>query len=365
MKVGIVGGGIVGLFTAYYLGKEGIRDIIIYEKGFLGAGSIHAAGLIEPYRFDKINTLSMIKKMLKYKMNGSTDIKEVDKLWLIELIKNLEKDPPKEAWDTMREMAKFSLSEYKRMAEEKNDFDYHEDGLLELYHNSKEFENGIEDEKKSPFSPKFEVEEVKGFAGGLFFPELSRISTEKFVDRISREITDNIKVRNEEVNKVSEEGYIGEEKYDLVIVAAGVWSRILKIPLTAFKGYGYRVKGVSKLNRAAVIVDYGLAISPLSDHIKITGGFDADFSIHSKRAEEFLKRAEELVDIQYINDLNMGFRPCSPDGFPIIGRRNNLVLVTGACRLGWSYGPAMGRYAADLALDKVKDLGYISRYYHE
>jgi len=89
------------------------------------------------------------------------------------------------------------------------------------------------------------------------------------------------------------------------------------------------------------------------------------FPFTPKELKEFLKKAKELVDIQYVNDLNMGFRPCSPDGFPIIGRRNNLVLVTGACRLGWSYGPAMGRYAVDLALDKVKDLGYISRYYHE
>ncbi|MEM3329012.1 MAG: FAD-dependent oxidoreductase, partial [Saccharolobus sp.] len=68
MKVGIVGGGIVGLFTAYYLHRENINDIIIYEKDFLGAGSIPAAGLIEPYRFDRINTIDMILKMLKYKI---------------------------------------------------------------------------------------------------------------------------------------------------------------------------------------------------------------------------------------------------------------------------------------------------------
>ncbi|WP_338601787.1 FAD-dependent oxidoreductase [Sulfolobus tengchongensis] len=365
MKVGIVGGGIVGLFTAYYLTREGIKDLVIYEKSFPGAGSIHAAGLIEPYRFDRINTINMVKKMLKYKINGATDIKEVDKLWLTELIKNLEKNPPQDAWDTLREMARFSLSEYKRLAEEKNDFDYHEDGLLELYYSHRELEKGIEEERKSPFNPKFEVMEVEGFAGGIFFPELSRISTEKFINRIIREIESNVTIVNKMVNKISEDGYINDEKYDVIVVASGIWSRYLKVPITAFKGYGYRVRGVSKLKQASVIVDYGLAISPLSDHIKITGGFDADFSNDSIRAEGFLKRAEKIVDIYYVYDLNIGFRPCSPDGFPIIGRKNNVVLATGACRLGWSYGPAIGKYASDFALSKVTDLGYISRYYHQ
>jgi glycine/D-amino acid oxidase-like deaminating enzyme len=363
LKIGIVGGGIIGLFTAYYLSLEGIKDIVIYEKDFLGAGSIHAAGLIEPYRFDRINTINMILKMLKYKLNGTTDIREVDKLWLKELIKNLEKNPPSEAWDIIKEMAKFSLSEYRRLAEEKNDFDYYEDGLLELYYRKIDLEKGIEEEKRSPFNPKFEVVDVKNFAGGIFFPELSRLSTEKFIDRIIKEIK-NLRVINKAVNKISEEGHIDDEKYDTIVVAAGIWSRVLNIPITAFKGYGYRVKGTTKISKAAVIVDQGIAISPLSDHIKITGGFDADFSLDSKRAELFLKKASEIVDIYYIYDLNMGFRPCSPDGFPIIGKRNKIVVATGACRLGWSYAPAIGKYAAELALDKINNIPYLSRYYH-
>ncbi|MEM0165435.1 MAG: FAD-dependent oxidoreductase [Saccharolobus sp.] len=364
MKVGIVGGGIVGLFTAYYLHRENINDIIIYEKDFLGAGSIHAAGLIEPYRFDRINTIDMILKMLKYKIKEATQIKEVDKLWLYELIRNLEKNPPQEAWEVMREMASFSLSEYRRFAEEKNDFDYHEDGLLEIYLRKEDLEKGIESEKRSPFNPKFEIREVKDFAGAIYFPELSRLSTEKFIEKITKEIK-NVKIINKKIERIREEGYIDDEKFDIVIVTAGVWSRNLGIPITAFKGYGYRVKGVSKIPNASVIVDYGLAISPLSDHIKITGGFDADFSLDSRRAEIFLRKASSIVDISFVYDLNMGFRPCSPDGFPIIGRRNNLVVATGACRLGWSYGPAMGKYAADLAMGKISEIKYLSRYYHK
>lgn len=43
----IVGGGIVGVSTAYYLGRLGVRDVVLLEKGALGEGStIRCAGII-------------------------------------------------------------------------------------------------------------------------------------------------------------------------------------------------------------------------------------------------------------------------------------------------------------------------------
>lgn len=356
MKVAIVGGGIVGLFTAYFLQKEG-TDVTLYEKAEPGSYSIHAAGLIEPYRFDKINSTEMIVKMLKYTIRGDTYIKYTDKAWLIELIRELNKNPPEDAWNMLKGMAEFSLSQYKEMSEEKNDFDYFNDGLYEAYNNEKSLEKGIEEEKKSPFSVRFEVKELQGFVGAIYFPDLSRISTEKFIKRILNEIN-KVKVINKEIVSLDE-----LKDFDSVVLASGIWTtKFFNIPLTAFKGYGYRVNGNSKINNAVVIVDDGVAISPLSDHIKITGGFDADFSFDSSRAELFLKKASKIVDINYIYEMDMGFRPCSPDGFPILGKKDKVTIATGACRLGWSYAPAMGKYAADLALDKIKSLGYMSRF---
>jgi len=360
MRVAIIGGGIVGLFTAYYLLREGV-EVTVFEKAFLGNGSVHAAGLIEPYRFDKINSTSMIVKMLKYMSKGITSVRSVNKSWLVSLLSELNREPPQEAWEIMRYMAKFSLKEYKRLAEEKNDFDYEESGLLEVYEDKEEFEKGIEDEKRNPFSPKFEVMEVKGFAGGIYFPELSKVDTFKFIDRISKEIN-NARITIREVSRVTKEGEVDDEKFDKVVLSAGVWDSNFGLPITSFKGYGYRVKGEVFLKYPAVFAELGVAIVKNSDHIKITGGFDADFSEDSSRAEFFLNLASKLVSVSYVYDMTMGYRPCSPDGFPIIGGYENLVFSTGACRLGWSFAPAMGKMTADLVLGRVKSYGYLSRY---
>ncbi|MEW9491363.1 MAG: FAD-dependent oxidoreductase [Candidatus Aramenus sulfurataquae] len=355
MKVAVVGGGIVGLLTSYFLQQEGV-DVTLFEKAELGSYSIHAAGLIEPYRFDRINTTGMIAKMLNYVAKNDTVIRSVNKDWLLALLRELNVKPPQEAWDAIREMAKFSLSFYKAKSEEKNDFDYYEDGLYEAHYGKNSLERAIEEEKRSPFQAKFEVVELEGFAGAVYFPELSRLSTEKFVERMARELN-KVKVVKREVNSLEE-----LKEFDSIVLATGVWTtRFLKVPLTAFKGYGYRVKGTPKFKNAVVIADEGVAISPLSDHVKITGGFDADFSYDSTRAQMFLEKAKRIVNVDYVYELNMGFRPCSPDGFPIIGKRGKVVVATGACRLGWSYAPAMGKKATDLVVGRENSLGFISR----
>ncbi|BFH72126.1 FAD-dependent oxidoreductase [Sulfurisphaera javensis] len=364
MKVAIVGGGIVGLFTAYYLLREG-AEVTVFEKDFLGSGSIHAAGLIEPYRFDKINTTGMIIKMLKYMTKRVTVVKSLNKAWVIELLKNINKEPPEEAWNIMREMAQFSLKEYKRLAEEKNDFDYEESGLLEIYSDKNELEKALVEERRSPFKPKIEVAEIEGFAGAIYFPELSKVDTHKFIDRMSKEI-EKAKVVNAEVTKVTKDGKVfyssNEEKFDKVVLSAGIWLKEIGLPITAFKGYGYRVKGEVKVKYPSVLAELGVAIVKNSDFIKITGGFDGDFSNDSSRAELFLSFSKSIVNINYVYDLYMGYRPCSPDGFPVIGKVENVVISTGACRLGWSYGPAMGKTTSDLVLDRINSVGYLSRF---
>ncbi len=351
MRVAIVGGGIVGLFVAYYLKGE---EITIYEREELGAGSVHAAGLIEPFRFDRINSIGMIKKMLRFRRRGVTVMKEVDRNWLNVLLRELDREPPQEAWETMREMASFSLKEYKRMAEERNDFLYREDGLLEVYSSREGLEKGLEEERNSPFKNKFEETEVKGFAGGIFFPELARVSTEKFVERMKREINANVK--RGEVESLDQ-----LKDFDVIVLASGVNVRkFVNVPLTAFRGVGFRVEGEPIIDAPFVHVESGIAVSPL-DYVKVTGGFDADFSSQDRR-EDILRSASPLVNVKRVVDVKWGLRPCSPDGFPIIGRSGNVIVATGACRLGWSYGPSMGYYASRLARGEMTDYGYISRF---
>ena len=50
-KVVIIGGGVIGLATAYHLAKLGIGDVLLVECNELTSGtSWHAAGIVGPLR---------------------------------------------------------------------------------------------------------------------------------------------------------------------------------------------------------------------------------------------------------------------------------------------------------------------------
>ena len=50
-KVVVIGGGVIGLSTAYHLGRLGCRDVLLLERNELTSGtSWHAAGIVGPLR---------------------------------------------------------------------------------------------------------------------------------------------------------------------------------------------------------------------------------------------------------------------------------------------------------------------------
>ncbi|MCG2871984.1 MAG: FAD-binding oxidoreductase [Sulfolobales archaeon] len=356
MRVAVVGGGIVGLFAAYYLKRDG-AEVTIFEREYLGRGSIHAAGLIEPYRFDRINSLGMIAKMLRYMARGITRVRQVDPLWLKALLRTLNRSPPLEAWERVKWMAEFSLKEYRRLAEERNDFDYDESGLYEVSLNERDFEDNLRDCLNSPLKPKCEEAEIKGLGRAVYFPELAKVSTEAFVERMRRELNGVTIAKKEVTDYLSLKG-----EFDEVVVASGVNVRSLGLPITSFKGYGFRVIGNErvKLPVSVVLNDYGLAIVKNSGYVKLTAGFEADFSRGISEGERVFKLASRAVEVVRVIDGLEGWRPCTHDGFPLVGKFKGLVVATGACRLGWSFAPAMGKMASDLALGREKGFGYIS-----
>src|SRR5665809_173151 len=61
-KVIIVGGGIVGCSVAYHLGKMGLADVLLLERGKLTSGATwHAAGLV-----GQLRTSANITQLLGY-----------------------------------------------------------------------------------------------------------------------------------------------------------------------------------------------------------------------------------------------------------------------------------------------------------
>ena len=83
-----------------------------------------------------------------------------------------------------------------------------------------------------------------------------------------------------------------------------------------------------------------------------------------KRMKGVLRAVKEFIpaqDIAFPNtkDIWYGYRPCSADGLPFIGRParwNNLIVATGHAMIGLSLGAGTGKLVADLVDGKKTEV---------
>ncbi|MEM1597631.1 MAG: D-proline dehydrogenase [Pyrobaculum sp.] len=350
MKVAVVGGGVVGLFTAFYLRREG-AEVVVVEQGEPGQWSKAAAGILEFTRFviNRINVRSYPWRYLRMMARGDARVKTWDWGWISAYLRAWGREPTQEMWEAVRALGEFSRRQYRALAEEKNDFEYAEAPLYEV---GVDVGKALEEARRDPLAPKVEAGRCCG-RDALVYLDAARLSTEEFVNRMLEELrgVEFVKRRAAEVagREVWLEG--GDVvQADAVVVAAGYWAKKFGIPVAPFKGYGFRT--TAKAPDMFVDVSRGVAAVPLSKWTKVTGRFDLDGTDDHSPGEKVLERARELLGPFEIIDWAVGYRPCTPDGFPVVDRIGSVVVATGACRLGWTYGPALGRLAADLALGR-------------
>jgi D-amino-acid dehydrogenase len=182
-------------------------------------------------------------------------------------------------------------------------------------------------------------------------PNETVTSFEKNNGRISRVIT----------NKNSYEA-------DTVVIATGSWSRevaeLINVKLPLMPGRGYSVtfeNSPYKLNYPAILVEGRVAVTPM-DGNKIRFGGTMEITNISRppqisRVEGILNTVKQFlpeftIPLPDIKDVWYGYRPCSPDGLPYIGRLKNIsncIVATGHAMIGLSLGAGTGQWVSQLA----------------
>jgi D-amino-acid dehydrogenase len=166
---------------------------------------------------------------------------------------------------------------------------------------------------------------------------------------------------------------------DAVVVAAGSYSapllRPLGINLNIYPAKGYsatmRLKRPQDASTVSLLDDSRkIAISRLGDQIRIAGtaelaGFDTslDSATARVRCQALVRRYEELFPgVADTSETNFwtGLRPSTPTNIPIIGRSKlaNLWVNAGHGTLGWTHGAGSGRALALLLSGKQPGLEF-------
>ncbi len=162
----------------------------------------------------------------------------------------------------------------------------------------------------------------------------------------------------------------GEIEGDAFIVATGIWSEELvrslriRIPMQPGKGYSLTLPNPIELpSVCSILCEARVAVTPIGQSVRFGGTMELgeiNQMIDPRRVHGILKSIPRYMPSfkrQHFDGIQpwVGLRPLSPDGLPYVGRPkrwNNLVVATGHAMMGLSLGPVTGELVAQLLADQ-------------
>jgi D-amino-acid dehydrogenase len=417
MKVLVLGSGVVGVTSAWYLAQAGHEVTVIdrqpgpaRETSFANAGEI-SPGYSSPWAGPGV-PVKAIKWMLMHfgPLVVRPKFDPYMALWLVKMLRNCTSMRYARNKARMVPIAEYSRDCLKALRSEVNiPYDERTQGTLQLFRTQKQYDGAADDiEVLKQFGVPYELLDPAGcigaepalanvdgkFVGGLRLPgdetgdcqmfteKLAALCAEAGVTfRFNTTIT-SINTSTSRIASVSTE--TEELTADAYVVAFGSYSPFLlrrigvHIPVYPVKGYSITVPIIdADAAPVSTIMDetYKVAITRLGDRIRAGGTAEIsgyDLTLRDARHATLKHSVGDLFPKG--GDLSKasfwaGLRPMTPDGPPIIGggtKYSNLYLNTGHGTLGWTMSCGSGRILADIISGKSPDVDplplNISRY---
>jgi D-amino-acid dehydrogenase len=393
----IIGGGIVGLSSAYYLQEAGYTVQVLESGDGTDGCSYGNAGFVSPSHFIPLAAPGIVGQGLRWMTNPESPFYIKPRLdlglakWGWNFLKNATDKNVNESKSLLTDFAIMSRKLHQEIAEA-YDIALEPKGIVMLCSSKKALEHEIEiADMAIELGMEAEVwnqDQVQkndpglkmNAEGGVYFPYdayadpaqfmqvLTRVVQEKGVEiHYNTEVTDFVRSNNQINEVITAKGVF---KADEVVVATGSFTpRLLKklrMNLIMEAGKGYSVDWTNPPvmpSLSYILVEARVAVTPMQSKVRLAGTMELtgiDLSINQRRVAGFLKSVEAFFpDFAYdqLKDLKpwAGLRPCSPDGLPFIGRNGkfqNVTVATGHAMLGFTLGPATGKIVAEIVAGK-------------
>lgn len=390
----IIGGGVIGLCSAYYLRKSGCEVTVVdrsAEDDSTGC-SFGNAGFIVPSHFVPLAAPGMMSQGLKWMLRSDSPFYVKPRLdldlikWTLLFQKAATKERVDKAAPVLRDISLRSKALFHEMSKDFQ-FQLKDSGLRMMYQTEacrvEELEMaeqaaklGIEaNELTSAQVQSMESSLETNVIGAIIYPGDSGLNPSEFMHSLRQSlIGSDVKfIYNTEVRGLkmdagsisSLETDSGELKADEYVLAGGTWSQKLgkqvglNLPLQAGKGYNLTIQNpAQQVSMPTILCEAKVAVSPFENATRFGGTMELaglDRSISQIRLNAIKKAVSSYFPNYDSTILDApkpwaGLRPCSPDGLPYIGRTtkaNNLCVAAGHAMLGLSLGPVTGELVKD------------------
>lgn len=413
MKIVVLGAGVIGVTSAWYLAQAGHEVTVIdrqpapaLETSFANAGEI-SPGYASPWAAPGIPMKALKWLFMEHApliVQPKPDWAKIS--WMARMLMNCSAEAYAVNKSRMVRLAEYSRDCLIQLrADTGISYDERTQGTLQLFRTEKQVAAAEKDiavlqADGVPFQvldadacvaaePGLAASRSK-IAGGLRLPGDETGDCFKFTQSLSRlaEVEgvtfrygvsiDRLEAEGDRISAVhTSEGRVTADAF---VLALGSYSPALvrafgiKLPVYPVKGYSITVPIVDEARApVSTVMDetFKIAITRLGDRIRVGGmaeiaGFD--HSLSPNRQATLTHSVEDLfggAGDQTCASFWSGLRPMTPDGTPIVGRSPiaNLYLNTGHGTLGWTMAAGSGRVLSDIVSGRTTeiataDLGY-------
>ena len=395
-RILVVGGGVIGLCTAFYAARRGYRVTVLDRNPEERDGcSFGNAGMIVPSHFVPLAAPGMVALGLKWMWNPESPFYIQPRLdwelfqWGLHFWKAASQSRVDKASPLLRDLSFASRACFEELSDlTNNDFDLTKRGLLMLCKTQHALDHeacfaekanqlGVPAEVLDASQTALRDPDVRmNVAGSVYFPKDCHLSPNRFMAGLvsqCRAMGVEFHWQTEVVDGIRDSNRIdclrttnGDFDADEIVVCGGSWSTTmakqfgLKIPMQAGKGYSLTLKEPRQLPKiCAIFTEARVAVTPMGDTLRFGGTMELaglNESINPRRVQGIIKAIPEYYPDFRREDFAgikpwQGLRPCSPDGLPYVGRTakfSNLVIATGHSMMGISLGPITGQLVASI-----------------
>lgn len=403
MRVLVLGAGVVGVTTAYYLAKQGYEVVVVdrqpsvaNETSFANAGQI-SFGYASPWAAPGIPFKAlkwMLQKHAPFSLRLTTDPFQYQ--WMLEMLRNCTPGRYAINKERMVRMAQYSRDCLNALrAETGIEYEGRQLGTTQLFRTQQQFDNAVNDiavlehsgvpyqllEPSAIASVEPALAAVSDTLTGalhlpndqtgdcnLFTRNLAQMAQALGVEFRLGHTVQSISSNGDQITGVLIDGTV--EVADYYVMAMGSYSRALlaplgiNLPVYPLKGYSLTVPVVdAAMAPQSTIIDeaYKVAITRFDQRIRVGGmaqisGFDLSLSSQRRETLEYVTnmlypQGGDLTRAEFWT----GLRPATPDGTPIVGPSayRNLFLNTGHGTLGWTMSCGSASYLADMISQKT------------
>ena len=386
----VVGGGVLGVCTAYFLTEAGRRVLLVDQEDICAGSSYGNAGLIVPSHSVPLAQPGVVWQALRWMFDPESpfyirprpDLDLLTWLWRFRAAANARQRD--RTMPVLRDLIMESLEIYRSLsAMDDMEFGFEERGILHLFNTEEGLDEGRhEAEMLGAIDIETQVlsqEEVVDRLGGLnatvvgavYYPQDAHLTPARFVHALAArfQAMGGTVLAPAEVREFEKDGRritgvntsAGTIEADEVVLASGSWTPLLarelgiKAPIQAAKGYSITFRRPEGIPEVPFVCGEGrVGVTPMGDTIRFAGTLELagiDLSINQRRVDAIMRVPATYVSEVEAGDMERlevwaGLRPLTPDGLSLLGRSShydNLTIAAGHSMIGMSSGPASAR----------------------